>query len=331
MGQTAVLEQLCVIAYFCSKRLLCRKRKYPFDRHMQLLRTGSTLTFYGYIDRLLVFQVIPQRVDLVQYHDQVLVGLIAHGPHVMFPHFHIAARDAGIRTEQKQYRLGSGQHAQGQLGFVAQCVKPGCVKNDQSPFQQLVGETDQGVAPVGNFHMVRHLAVGPEIGVIGLVVKSEFNCALERHLLGLDDLVESLADLLWIGGVQLNLSPVYRLVLKIGNTAFLQARFDGQQPEIAARLVLIVEQLSWAHRGAAGFRGQQSSAVMGKEQGVDELGFSARKFGDKGDCQAVFAQCFDGFEDPQLLLGGGKIVLFKPGLEFLNGLNELRAPLRVGV
>jgi hypothetical protein len=68
-----------------------------------------------------------------------------------------------------------------------------------------------------------------------------------------------------------------------------------------------------------------------RKKGVDELGFSTRKFGDKSDRQTVLTQCFDGLEYPQLLLGGGKLVLLEPGLETLDGLNELCTPLRVGV
>ena len=59
---------------------------------------------------------------------------------------------------------------------------------------------------------------------------------------------------------------------------------------ITARRAGLVHQLGWAHGGAPGARRQHALAEGGEEDGIDQLGFAARKLGDEGDIQFVVAQ-----------------------------------------
>jgi hypothetical protein len=70
--------------------------------------------------------------------------------------------------------------------------------------------------------------------------------------------------------------------------SWLGAGFDRQQAD-AGFPGGVVQQLGRAHGGAAGGGGQDALAVVGEEDRVDQLGFTAREFGDEGHRQAVVA------------------------------------------
>ena len=53
-------------------------------------------------------------------------------------------------------------------------------------------------------------------------------------------------------------------------------------------------------------------AICGKEDGVDQFGFAARKFGNESDVEAVFAQFFEQLPDAQVDLSVGQVVVGKP-------------------
>ncbi len=76
----------------------------------------------------------------------------------------------------------------------------------------------------------------------------------------------------------------------------------------------------------AGRRGQHAVAVVGKEDGVDQLRFAARELGDEGHVQPVFAQTFKQLRQAQVALGIGQLVLAQPILEFANVSGKTGAP-----
>ena len=89
------------------------------------------------------------------------------------------------------------------------------------------------------------------------------------------------------------------------------ARFDRQRADTRRQRV-VVQQLGRAHRGAAGRRRQDPLAVVGKENGVDQLGLAARKFGDERDDELVLRQTLERDVDAARRFGLEYLRLFQP-------------------
>jgi hypothetical protein len=113
-------------------------------------------------------------------------------------------------------------------------------------------------------------------------------------------------------------------------TLALLARVSIGSSSMRGVLGQIKHQLGRAHGGAAGRGGQHAVAVIGEENGVDQLRFAARELGDKGYVQAVFAQALGEVRQSQVRLGIVQLVFNEPGAEAFKAATELAAPFGIG-
>ncbi|MNN26057.1 hypothetical protein D3C81_1395520 [compost metagenome] len=105
----------------------------------------------------------------------------------------------------------------------------------------------------------------------------------------------------------------------------MQARLDRQQAD-ARLLVLVVAQFGRTHRGPARRRRQNAPAVVGKENGVDQLALAARELGDERHLEAVALENVLNALDAVIRGGVIKVVLLQPRLEFGERLEDPGSP-----
>jgi hypothetical protein len=118
---------------------------------------------------------------------------------------------------------------------------------------------------------------------------------------------------------------LYSLMLALASRVSIGSSSDrGPRPRA------VEHQLGRAHRRAARGGWQYAVAVIGEEEGIDQLRLAARKLGDKGHMQPVFAQFVEQVGDTPVRLGVGKFVLDQPERELLQDLGEVGAPFAVG-
>jgi hypothetical protein len=103
----------------------------------------------------------------------------------------------------------------------------------------------------------------------------------------------------------------------------LDSRLSIGSSSIDGALGPVEHQLGRAHRRAARRRGQDPVAVTGEEDGVDQLRLAARKLGDEGHMQAIFAQLLEQLSDAPVGLGVAQLVLDQPAGKFFKHPGEL--------
>ncbi len=108
-------------------------------------------------------------------------------------------------------------------------------------------------------------------------------------MLGQADLLERFQHTVAGRNIERQHSPGLALLLVIAGGLRLGTGLDRQQTN-RWRKCFVVQQLGRAHRGAAGRRRQYALPVIGKENRIDQFGFTAREFGNECNRQFVISQ-----------------------------------------
>ena len=203
-----------------------------------------------------------------------------------------------ISAQHKHHGMGLRNQVDGQFRLGAHCVEAGCIQNHQPLAQQWVRHIDQGMAPSGHFHqptginqrVVRRFTVMPQ---------PPFARLLDGDFAHLGHLGQGIGDLLGIGNIQRMLLPGIAAHAPLSKAFHRGTGFNGQQAQTGLQLG-IPGQLGRAHGGAPRTGGHEAPAIVGKENGVDQLGLAAGKLGHKGHHDLVAAHLF--FEPLQTLL-----------------------------
>ena len=187
-----------------------------------------------------------------------------------------------------------------------------------------MGQVDDGVTP--QRHLDHALRIERRV-VIGHVVMPEAHgpCIVHADLAHLRHFFERTRNLIGIPYLQGHLDPALGLEPPLGQPLHLQARFNGKKAQ-AMRNLRVVAQLGGAHGGAPRTGRHDAPAVVGKEDGVDQLGLAARELGHEGHHDAVGTQL--PFEPLQTFLDGGihEIVRRHPLAQLLELPGEFAPP-----
>jgi hypothetical protein len=136
----------------------------------------------------------------------------------------------------------------------------------------------------------------------------------DRHALGRPHLLERLDQRPRVAHVERHAFPFVGKALELARGRVGGARLDREQVN-RRRPRRVPGELGRAHcRAAAGGR-QQAPAVVGEEDGVDQLRLAARELGDERDRELVFVQPLEELGDAQLRLGVGELVHVQPAAE----------------
>ena len=274
--QAALFQQRRIVVDLAHQGLLRRDGKHLASVQRQQMRHAGLLALDGLRHLGVAAQFIPHAVDLVEHHQASRAGA-----DMVAPDLDVAARDARVGRQNKQHRMRIRDQVQGQFRFRADGVQAGRIEDDQALFQQRMGEVDDGVAPHGNFHLavfVQHGGSVRVVGVVQAVARRFFHADFFRQA----DLADGFLHVAARIDVQGQDGPGGGQVAVVAGRQVLRARLDGQQAD-RWRPGGVVQQLGGAHGGAARARGQDALAIAGKEDGVDQLGFAARKFRHEGD------------------------------------------------
>ena len=175
--------------------------------------------------------------------------------------------------------MGLRNQVDRQLGLGTHGVEAGRIQNHQPLFEQGVGHIDQGVAPQGHFDQALIVQRGIVLRQF-VVPKAQSACFIGRDFAHLRDLFQRCCDLVSTVNVQGQRLPGARLEAPFGQTQGLQPGIDGQQTQAGPQSGVIA-QLGGAHGGTPGAGRHDAAAITGKENSVDQLGFAARKLGNK--------------------------------------------------
>jgi hypothetical protein len=135
-GQPAPLEQIVVAVDLGDERLLRRHRMDLRGRQPEQRGGRRDLAIDLGGNRRRGFQLIPERVDLVQHGEAAgyLCGVVAG--EVARPHFEVRLRDAGVRGEDEQDRMRVGEKIERELRLGTNRVQPRRVDDHEPLLQQ---------------------------------------------------------------------------------------------------------------------------------------------------------------------------------------------------
>ncbi len=321
LRQAAARQQVVVVSDLGHQALLRRHRIDARLVDAQHMGAGCDLArdlgrgLGGRLER------VPKAIDLVQHGQATLAVACAH---MAAPEVEVALGHAGVGRQHEHNDMRVRDQAQRQLGLGADRVEARRIEDDQALAQQRMREVDDRVAPAGNLdHAVGIERVGG-VGIV-LVVQAERLGHLARDAVGLDDMPERIQHAVGRRGVERHRMPVRVDVKEIGGGSLLQARLDRQQPD-ARCLGFVVAQLGRAHRGAPGGRRQDATAVVGKEDCVDQLALAPRELRDERHLEPVALEHALDALDAFVGLGVVEIVLLEPGAEFGQGVEYPGSP-----
>ena len=222
-GQLTAGEQGRVFTHLGEQCLLGRQRQYGVAVDAQMAGCLNTHALDGAGGECIAGEVVPEYVDLVHDGEQATFRLVVEGLHMLLPDVEIAGGDAGVGRQQKDDRLGAGQHRQGQFRLATQGVQARRVENTQALAQQRVIEVDDGVAPG------RHQHVAGCVGSLQIVwVETQADGFLHRHAPAGRHLGEGLGHVVRIAGIQRNVHPMARRALELRDAGLGDPRFDRQ-------------------------------------------------------------------------------------------------------
>ncbi len=177
---------------------------------------------------------------------------------------------------------------QRQFGLGADGVQARRIENHQALLEQWVRQVDDRMAPARDLDRAVRVETGGQVGIVGIVqaVALRFD---GRDAPRLADLAQRLVHGRRRVKIEREHGPGGRVVAVVAGGQVAGAGVDRQQAQ-AGRQARIPQQFGRAHGGAAGAGRQDALAVVGEEQCVDQLGFTAREFGHEGHRQAVVTQ-----------------------------------------
>ena len=103
------------------------------------------------------------------------------------------------------------------------------------------------------------------------------------------DLLERIRQLGGVVHLQIDLKPFFRHQAPLDQSLRLQPRLDGQQAQ-ARHHVGVIAQFGRTHGGPPGACRHDAAAITGKENGIDQLGLSARELRNECHHDLVGAQ-----------------------------------------
>ena len=303
------------------QRFLRRERENLAGGQPQHAANGLGLLVDFVIDVGVIAQTVPEAVDFVE--DDKLAALGIHHAaraHVVAPDGQIALRHARVGGEDEEHGVRTGQQREGQFRLGTDGVQPRRVQNHQPLREQGVVEFDDGVTPARHFHHAVAARLQPFL-TVGVDGKAQFAAFFFGYAGGFAHAREGILQ-----GTQVALGngfdhPVFGVEAQFGNTA-QRGGFNRQQADLRHSAQTRGAQFGGAHGGAPGAGGQHAVGKVREENGVDEFGFAARKFGNEGDREPFVMQAGERAIQALFAVFVEQVVVFQPALELLGGLAD---------
>ena len=217
-----------------------------------------------------------------------------------------------------------GDEVERELGLGADRVETRRIEDHEALRQQRMREVDDGVTP----HRDLDHAVGVDeravVRVVGVVQPVALRVR-DRDALDEADLTERIEHAVARRGVERMDLPLVGQRSIVGGGRMHGPRLDRQQADRRWQR-LVVQQLGGTHRRAPRRRRQDALAVVGEEDGVDELRLAARELGDESDRQPVLAELRDQPRDPRFGFAVQQLRVAQPAAIALDGPRQLEAP-----
>jgi len=326
-SQTAALQQFAVAVDLRNQSLLRRHGEDLVLRQIERPGTGIDLPADLGADLLRRLEFVPQGVDLVENYDATLAAAASRRD-VLAPDRQVGLGDAGIGSQDEQHRMRVRQQRQGQFGFGTDGIEAGRVENHQPLLKQRMREIDHRVPPAGNLDTTV-LTASQQLGVAFGKRETEVLGNCRRYPDDVADVPQRLLHGFGGGGVDRHDPPLVGKSLVLTDAGLPFPGLDRQQFD-RRRLAPVEQQLGRTHRRPAGGRRQNTVAVAGKEDGVDQFRFAARELGDECHLQTVLAQLVEQAGDATVRLRIVQLVVEQPARELPDDLRDPRAPFAVG-
>ena len=202
---------------------------------------------------------------------------ISRSDQVFAPDRKVRLGDPGVGSQDKHDCIGLRNQVHRQFRLGTDGVQTRGIENHQSLPEQRMRNIDERMTPFRHFDE----PVGAGKGVVfrrAVVPEAERARFVLGYMPHFGDFFERLRQLRRIVQVQADLQPFFRCHAPFLQCPRLQTRFNGQQAQ-ARRYIGVIAQFGWAHRGPARACRHDAAAITGKENCIDQFGFSARKLG----------------------------------------------------
>ena len=326
----AALQNLLVTLDLAEQGLLRRYRVDVARVDVEVAGGFFYLPFDFGLDRARGLELVPQAVDLVEHRKAALVGAMFRVADEVVPHLNVGFGNAGVGREDEQHRVRRGQQRQRQFRLGAERVETRRVEDHQPLIEQRVREVDNRVPPLWHFHQPLGGEVHAVLGFFLGNVQAHGLRRFFRHGLDFGDVLQGLGDLVRRLDVERVGDPFLGKTAQFGKAGTAAACLDRQQAD-TGRAVFFMHQLGRAHGGAPGARRQHALAKTGKENGVDQFGFSARELGDEGHVQLVVTQRGQNLFQALVDLKVGEFLTLQPAAEAAHGREQALPPGAVGL
>ena len=266
--QATGLQQGGVAIDFGNQSFLGRHRNHMRRLQSQNLGRRRALPINLRLNLGRCTERVPQRVDLVEYHQSRVAGGL-FGDQMLAPDGQIRFRHTGVGSQNKNDRVGLRNQADGQLRLGTNGIEPWCVQNHQALLEQRVGDVDQRMPP--HRHLDQPVSAGTRVVIRAVIVpKPQSPGLVHGDVTNLGDLLQRLCQLRGVVHVKVHAGPLFGRCAPLHQGLGLQARLDRQQAQ-TRRHVGVPAQFGGTHGGPPSARGHDAAAVAGKKYRIDQL------------------------------------------------------------